>query len=103
MRQPAPTVQPHLQRSGATSPSRMPPCSTIRWTTRTQRIRTRLLQLALMCGAACCRPGARQLVKEAWAALKPIVFPAAWLFIAHTLLIMMVDRFTHRTVNEGTR
>lgn len=43
----------------------------------------------------------RQLVKSAWVALKPVVFPAAWLFLAHTVFIMFVDRFTHRLVNEG--
>jgi hypothetical protein len=48
-----------------------------------------------------CRPRARQLIKQTWAALKPILWPAAWLFVAHTVAIAFVDRFTHRTINES--
>ena len=47
------------------------------------------------------RMGVRELVRAAWAGLKPVVWPAAWLFIGQTLMIMLVDRFTHRLVNEG--
>jgi hypothetical protein len=48
-----------------------------------------------------CRPGPQKLVKDAWSTLRPILIPAAWLFVAQTLIIMLVDRFTHRLVNEG--
>lgn len=47
------------------------------------------------------RPGFRQIVAGSWGALKPVLWPAVWLFIAHTMSIMVVDRLTHRTVNEG--
>lgn len=64
--------------------------------------RALLARQSRACAAdAVCRINAIKVIKRSWVALKPAVWPAVWLFVAQTLFIFFVDRFTHRLVNAS--